>query len=601
MYEFKESDAEDFARHINASTFIRGSELVFRTCPYCKSEKDKGTFSISLRTGQFECKRASCQARGNMITLAKDFEFDIGLATEYYNPRQYRNLKQVKPESKPKAVEYMLSRGISEEVTKKYNITTQKDNENVIVFPFYSESGRLEFIKYRNSAFQKGVSKGGKEWTEKDCKPILFGMNHCDPEKNKTLVITEGQMDSLSLSEAGIENAVSVPMGVNNLRWIPTCWDFIQKFDEIIVFGDYEKEHITLVDDVKARFSQKMIKHPRVEDYKDCKDANDILRKYGKETLQKAVENAEMVEDARVKPIVSVQRKSFQDVERFQTRIKALNTLTGGFYMGTLNILSGERGLGKSTLGDQFILDAIRGGFNTFLYSGELNDWQVRDWLELNIYGKQNLNRCTTEDGFVYYSTKGEYAQKVNSWYGSKAFIYDNSVVENGNENDSLIKVLEIAVQRYSCKVLMVDNLMTAISDDLGADFYRQQSNFVRDLKRLAANFERCVFLVAHPKKRSTQDWANDDISGSANITNLADVVMAYTNADDDSEADRKLVVTKNRITGRVNYEGIELYFEESSKRISENNQFDWTYGWEDITDGFTNFSEADEEDCPFV
>ena len=49
-----------------------------------------------------------------------------------------------------------------------------------------------------------------KEWCERDCKPILFGMKQCD-DAFKQLVITEGQLDSLSVAAAGINNAVSVP------------------------------------------------------------------------------------------------------------------------------------------------------------------------------------------------------------------------------------------------------------------------------------------------------------------------------------------------------------------------------------------------------
>ena len=73
--------------------------------------------------------RASCGVSGNMVTLAKDFDFSLGNTfDEYYRPRkQYKKLKT--PEKpitpKPKAVEYLESRGISEEVAKIYEITVQ--------------------------------------------------------------------------------------------------------------------------------------------------------------------------------------------------------------------------------------------------------------------------------------------------------------------------------------------------------------------------------------------------------------------------------------------------------------------------------------------
>ncbi|MFR7901549.1 MAG: toprim domain-containing protein [Ruminococcus sp.] len=71
---------------------------------------------------------------------------------------------------------------------------------------------------------------------------------------NKTLVLTEGQIDSLSVAESGIENAVSVPNGKNGFTWVPYCWDWLQNFDTLIVFGDRENGRITLLDDMQRRF-----------------------------------------------------------------------------------------------------------------------------------------------------------------------------------------------------------------------------------------------------------------------------------------------------------------------------------------------------------
>ena len=73
LYEFKPEDAERFVATIGARAKRSNGQLNI-TCPYCKGgKKDLYTFYISLRTGQFECKRASCGMKGNMITLSRDF------------------------------------------------------------------------------------------------------------------------------------------------------------------------------------------------------------------------------------------------------------------------------------------------------------------------------------------------------------------------------------------------------------------------------------------------------------------------------------------------------------------------------------------------
>lgn len=199
IYEFKPEDAERFAREVGIKTRHHGTELVFDHCPYCRAT-DKKTFSINLMTGQFECKRASCGARGNMITLSRDFNFSLGrdadvyYQTVDYSRKQFRKFHEEHIEVKDEAIEYMDSRGIIPEIVRKYELTIHKDKDHVLVFPFRDENGELQYIKYRDLKYTK--EKGSsKEWCEKNCKPILFGMNHCTGFGR--LVITEGQIDSL--------------------------------------------------------------------------------------------------------------------------------------------------------------------------------------------------------------------------------------------------------------------------------------------------------------------------------------------------------------------------------------------------------------------
>jgi len=142
IYEFSPEDAERFAAHVGIKARQRGHELSFTWCPYCQGNgKDRNTFSISLDTGQFKCLRASCSVQGNMITLSRDFGLSLGRdADTYYGLKWQRfNVFTKAPETieiRDAAVKYLKSRGISETTTRRYYITTQKDRENVLIFPF---------------------------------------------------------------------------------------------------------------------------------------------------------------------------------------------------------------------------------------------------------------------------------------------------------------------------------------------------------------------------------------------------------------------------------------------------------------------------------
>lgn len=581
LYEFKAEDLDRFRAAINLSysdTRQRGDELQLRECPYCHAQHDAWTFAINCKTGTFNCKRASCSVKGNMITLAKDFGFSLGRDTdEYEHTGTWKRFKTFKEplkeiESKDPAIEYMKSRGISEEIVRRYEITTKGGQDNVIAFPFRNEDGVLTFIKYRNKDYVKGTTQGSKEWCEADTKPILFGMNHCTD--NGTLVMTEGQIDSLSLAEAGIENAVSVPTGKNGFTWVPYCWDFLAKFDELIVFGDREGETITLLDEMTKRFHG-TVKFVPPEAYHGYKDANDLLRAEGAQAVRDAVNAATPVPDDFIKELKDITQNEAENEPVFQTGVHRLDNLTGGFYPGQLVILTGERGRGKSTFASQLVVNAARAGTKSFIYSGEMPNAAVKEWIERQIAGPDCINIEQLPSGYEKTHINAMYLDDIAAWHDGMIYIYDTDALINtedeGVEKDLLGKVRKAIVQ-YGCRFIVIDNLMTAIDDNLSFDIYRQQAVFVKKLKRLAARFGIVILLIAHPKKaaRDSKGFENDDVLGSSNITNFADIIIRYdVPSKKAQDADKRVLeLTKGRRDGRKGK--FEMFYDFKSKRISD-------------------------------
>ena len=564
IYQFKEDDAERFAREYGP-TKTRGDELVFEKCPYChggKSQKpDKGTFSINRRTGLFQCKRSNCKVQGNMIVLARDFNFDLGEdVRRYYNIQNYNGrFKRFKDahritESKDAAVEYLKSRGISEEICRKFEITVRPDNEKVLVFPFKDETGELKFIKYRNTDYN---GEGNKEWCEKDCMPILFGMNHCSD--GGRLVVTEGQIDSLSLAECGIDNAVSVPIGMNGFTWVPHCWNWLQRFSEIVIFGDCENGIVSLAAEMKIKFPKKT-RVVQVEDYQGYKDANDLLRFKGKQAVIDAIEHSEFVTSNRLKDMSEVEAVNIEKQPCISSGIRELDRLlTGGFHYGGVAILSGKRGDGKSTMASQFIADALAQGHNCMIYSGELPNIFVKNWLDRQLIGKATLTNTEID--------------RCNKWYKGRLFVYDDTdLTEDDDETDALVEIMEEAILQKNCELILIDNLMTAMEESAPTNeaLYRKQSEFVGKMAKMARRLNVIILLIAHPRKTFGNYLSNDDVSGSADITNKASIVMTYSRIVRDGEemdpTERRLSIIKNRLTGKLG--DVHVYYSEESKRI---------------------------------
>ena len=606
-YEVKESDIFEFARMQNIKAKTNGDEIQFLLCPYCHgghSRKDRGTFSINRKTGQFKCQRATCGVQGNMITLARDFDFKLtdDFSAFYRKRPAYKTPKQPKEKIVPKApaVEFLKTRGISEEAVQKYQITTQISNEKIIAFPIFDEHGKLVNAKYRNTEYTPDKKNGSKEWFEQGCMPYLYGIQAWNGNYDR-MVLCEGQIDALSCYEAGVENSFSVPGGAKGFTWWPPSYEFVSQFEEIVIFGDFEKGKITLLDEMKQRYGGKL-RYVRPDDYKDCKDANELLLKYGKEHVKHCVESAVMVPIADVIELADVPDVDISKLEKLPTGIKQVDRLLyGGLPFGGVHLIAGKPGSGKSTLSSQILVEAINRGYRCFAYSGELPNYLFKAWINYQIAGGNHVFQ--TGDGVhesFGYAISEANRNVISEWYRGKAYIYDNGSIDD-SEHIGLFEATEKAIQRYGCRVILIDNLMTALDAEAvsGDDKYDKQSRFVKQLTRIALRYNILILLVAHKRKNNFTTDANDEISGSGDIANLGMITLAYDRnpKENEGEPPRIIRVSKNRLFGRINNDGYKVSFDERSKRIyGEGDDPNREYGcFDEKTGGFVPMSEYED------
>lgn len=596
VYEFNPDDAYNFARHVGIEVKEHGGELFFKTCPYCKPRATRGnvrTFSINLKTGQFKCLRASCGISGNMVTLSKDFDFSLGNEVdEYYRPKKrYKRLKQPKEAIKPKpeAIQYLESRGISEEVAKKYEITVQTSHPNILVFPFYDEKGVLQFVKYRKTDFDK-AKDANKEWCEASTKPILFGMKQCD-DSFDTLVMVEGQLDSLAVATAGIPNAVSVPTGAKGFTWIPYCWDWLCKWKKIIVFGDFEKGSISLLDELAKRLKDR-VEHVREDNYKDCKDANEILLKYGAEQVRKCVEESVKLPIDNVIDLADVKELDPYNIEKIPTGIADVdNLLCGGIPFGVVTIVTGKSGKGKSTFVGQIITRALNKGDNVFVYSGEMPNYLFKNAIDFQIAGPANVVEEDRRDYVKRYVRKSA-KDKIVEWYRGKCMLYDRTMVKD--EDTDLLNTIERMIVSQNVRVIVIDNLMTMINKTrIKGSKLEAQSEVSNALEDMARFYNVCIILVAHKRKDSGIDDEDmdDSIRGDSDIVNSAGVIIHYNVNKDENTMEnypRIISVTKNRVFGRTSYRGWKVHYDDKSKRIyGDHDDLNICLGWDNESGGF--------------
>lgn len=587
-YVMNRDDLTAFAEYIGAETKVKGKEVIFRYCPKCGStapKDDEWKFAVNWQNGAFGCLRGSCGYHGHFVELCRDYGFKLGMDAE----QEYKQFPQPtrKIEPRESALAYLADRGISKATAERFEITAYEDKPNIMFFPFFNEFGKLVFIKYRNMSYKKGM-KGSKEWCESGGQPILFGMKQCTGFDR--LVITEGQLDSLSVAEAGIENAVSVPMGMNGFTWLPNCYEWIKRFEKVVVFGDLEKGRMSLLDTLKQRLPNRVLA-VRKEDYLGEKDANDILRSFGADAVRKAVENAQEPDIGYVKELADVEDVDLNLLPKVKTGYYEIDSaLGGGICFGQVCLLAGKRGKGKSTFMSNVFANALDQDVGCFAYSGELADYHFKRWLNCQLAGNDYMIPEKNEFGDEIFTLDPTISKVISEWYRGKAFIYDNSFIEDKDEHTALTEIIREVASRRNVKLICIDNLMTAmdaVNDQ--SNLYLAQSNFVGELKKIAVRYNVAIILVAHLRKSGSgmteddDEMENDDVAGSGDITNKVDIVMNYGRAKEGAGYDSVLSITKNRLTGtlRKGKEKIQLNYSAKTKRVTGMRELNRRYGWE--------------------
>jgi twinkle protein len=557
---------------------------VAKVCPFCKggNNGDADTFAIGLHNGAYSCLRGGCNQQGSFRQLCEFFgeQYSEGVAVpKAIGSQQKKTYVRPNPDMlKPlteEIITYFAIRKISEETLTECKVSS--DEVGNIIFPFY-RNNELIFVKKRKP-YKVSKEEGPKEWQQSGTEPILWGMDNV--AFNKPLIITEGMIDALSLYEAGCHNVVSVPSGVNNLDWITLCWDWLENFSQIILFGDNDQPGLDMISTLMKRLGEDRCLIPQeypqlIMDGKDmnrlCKDANEILYCYGPEVLHDLVKACE---PAPVKGILNLAHVPFVDpatIPRIFTRVPALDNAIGGLGEGSVTVFSGKRGEGKSTMNGQLLLNAIDQGYNVCAYSGELSAYKFLEWIMLQATEAKYVT-CRTDgrSNKVYNIVPASIQERIKTWIDGHFYLFDNAYVDEVSQQEAILKVFTICARRYGCKLFLVDNLMVALTS--ADEENKAQAKFAAALKAFAVKYKVAVILVAHPRKtKQGENFTNDDVSGSSAITNLADTVISVEKPH--------LRITKNREFGTCEY--ITCTYSPVNRRIYQSSIGDKaTYGWD--------------------
>lgn len=290
--------------------------------------------------------------------------------------------------------------------------------------------------------------------------------------------------------------------------------------------------------------------------------------------------------------MTDVQYVDMSKMASIPTGYKELDKKIIGLLMGDVTVLSGLSGSGKTSWIDCVVLNAVQRGYKVGIWSGELQDFRFQSWIDQISAGKNYV--CKKEGCENYYYAPKNIANQINKWLEGKLFLYNNNY---GSKWQQLFADIKTLVENEGTQLVVLDNLMALQIDSYDGDKYTQQTRFINDLKEYAKAKNIHVILVCHPRKEGGF-LRKESISGTADLTNLADSVFIIHRIGKDFEQrageffgkdkvipylkyNSVIEVCKNRSMGVIDLL-VGMYFEVESRRLKSEISENIVYGWQE-------------------
>lgn len=277
-------------------------------CPKCKGGQSLQR-SLSFHVGQnwsyamWRCFDTQCGWAGQVVTNSKkpnpggDLHGKINSTLP--STRENLRLELLGEE----LVDYFVGRMISKETLQRNKVMQVSGEKKIIAFT-YRQNGLVVGCKYRT------IEK--KFWQDRGTEKMLYGLD--DITEADEIIIVEGEIDKLSIEEAGYYNCVSVPGGAPqtvsikelpsvdkdvSFQYLWNCKDYLDKVSRIILATDGDIPGQALAEELSRRLGRErcwQVNWPEKDELCSFKDANEVLKNLGAAALRDAINGAKPYE-----------------------------------------------------------------------------------------------------------------------------------------------------------------------------------------------------------------------------------------------------------------------------------------------------------------
>ena len=510
-------------------------------CPVCEPDrKQRGTKTLSITMdgdhALFKCHH--CEEEGR-VTVYNGVDYSAKVSSPPIEvlpmpPIPIPTRSDVDSDSKFSSGQtaWFVSRGLSIETINSSGVIAGKvwmrrRNAEVPSIGFsYLNSDGSRATKWRD---------GEKNFSQDGAARSLWEI---DQFSGGDLIIAEGEMDALSFREAGhwatsVPNGAPASVGSNATNQKFTyLWDAreaIESASRIILAPDADGPGNALAEEIARRVGR--ARCWRVSYPEDCKDANDVLVKHGKDAV------SDSLTSATPWPVSGLRNPAEfrEEVERIyvdgvDTGISSgLAPLDELFRVmpQTFTVVTGVPGSGKSALLTWLSVQlAVRAGWRSAIFCAETSTQILILQLAAVLVDKPFRGEAKMNEDDLAYAL---------DWIADKYIFLD----ESDTNVDSVIDRAHAAILRYGIRILIIDpyNFLTSDSD---AEQSTQVINaLLVKLKSFAVQHGLAIFLVAHPKKMyrnkdgSQPSPGGYDVNGSASFYNVCDTGLTVSRDGD--------------------------------------------------------------------
>ena len=447
----------------------------------------------------------------------------------------------------------IIDRNIKEQTCRRYGVQVKMDSVGNITnhyYPYHDKQGAKIATKTRYTKLKEFSLQGNTKLSG------LFGEHLFN--KNKYIIITEGELDCLSAYQMFKTDryetpVVSIKNGITSaVKDIKGSLDWLEQFDNVIINFDNDEQGREGALKVAELFSPGKCKILHLPE--GYKDASDCLSKNKIQVYTKAfwdaklyapdgIINANILFDEITKPTL----KSF-----VQYPFEGINKLTYGIRPAELITFTAGSGLGKTQVMREIVHHMIKSTKDNI---GLLMLEETPVITSKGLMSVEANQRLHLPDVHV---SKEEMKTYFDATVGTgRVFMFDHF---GSNSIDNIVSRVRYLAKGLDCKYIIIDHVSIIVSDQSHGDERRALDEIMTRLRTLVQETGVSMIVVSHlrrPDGKGHEEGAATSLSqlrGSASIGQLSDMVIGLErdaqNDDPEIRNTTRVRVLKNRFAG---------------------------------------------------